>query len=91
MIKPVLYLTLNLIFFARCVFSQAHCQGLKDQQAVDECFMKIALDYALVHNPGAPFGAIVVDLSTHTIACYGVNSWRKNALLHGKIWVFYIY
>ncbi|KAI8889812.1 cytidine deaminase-like protein [Backusella circina FSU 941] len=89
LIKPILYFSLNLLFLVRCIYAQAHCQGLKDQKAEDECFMKIALDYAMEHNPGAPFGAIVVNPSSKTIACYGVNSWRKNALLHGETTAFW--
>ena len=60
------------------------CYKLSDTKAVDECYMKIALDYALIHNPQFPFGALIVDHTKNDISCYGANSNKKNRLLHGK-------
>lgn len=59
------------------------CQDLS-KTAIDECYMKIALDYALIHNPKFPFGALIVDHIKNEISCYGANSNTKNKLLHGK-------
>lgn len=60
------------------------CQNLSNMIAIDECYMKIALDYALIHNPKFPFGALIVDHTKNEISCYGANSNTKNKLLHGK-------
>jgi hypothetical protein len=60
------------------------CSKLSDTKAVDECYMKIALNYALIHNPQFPFGALIVDHTKNDISCYGANSNKKNKLLHGK-------
>jgi len=65
------------------------CQALNDQKATDECYMKIALDYALIHNPGFPFGALIVDHTKNDISCYGANSNKKNKLLHGETAAFW--
>ncbi|KAK4514703.1 uncharacterized protein ATC70_002305 [Mucor velutinosus] len=65
------------------------CQELNDQKAIDECYMKIALDYALIHNPGFPFGALIVDHIKNDISCYGANSNKKNKLLHGETAAFW--
>ncbi|KAG2202287.1 hypothetical protein INT47_010735 [Mucor saturninus] len=51
--------------------------------------MKIALDYALLHNPQFPFGALIVDHTKNEISCYGVNSVKENALLHGETAAFW--
>jgi tRNA(Arg) A34 adenosine deaminase TadA len=67
------------------------CQELQDQKTIDECYMKIALDYALIHNPGFPFGALIVDHTKNDISCYGANSNKKNKLLHGETAAFWKY
>lgn len=56
---------------------------------IDACYMKIALDYALVHNPQFPFGTLIVDHTKNEISCYGVNSVKQNALLHGETSAFW--
>lgn len=61
------------------------CRHLTDQTEIDECYMRLALDHALIHNPSAPFGAVIVDHTTNEIMCYGVNSDHQNKLLHGKV------
>lgn len=55
-----------------------------NQVALDECYMQLALDHVMIHNPSFPFGALIVDHTTNEISCYGANSNRKNKLLHGK-------
>lgn len=65
------------------------CQGLESTKAIDACYMKIALDYALIHNPGFPFGALIVDHTKNDISCYGANSNKKNKLLHGETAAFW--
>ncbi|KAI8647251.1 cytidine deaminase-like protein [Parasitella parasitica] len=65
------------------------CQALQGQKAIDECYMKIALDYALIHNPRFPFGALIVDHTKNDISCYGANSNKKNKLLHGETAAFW--
>lgn len=67
------------------------CQEFQDQKTIDECYMKIALDYALIHNPGFPFGALIVDHTKNDISCYGANSNKKNKLLHGETAAFWKY
>ncbi|CDH58447.1 predicted protein [Lichtheimia corymbifera JMRC:FSU:9682] len=57
---------------------------MDDQVALDECYMQLALDHVMIHNPSFPFGALIVDHTTNEISCYGANSNRKNKLLHGK-------
>ncbi|KAG0745323.1 hypothetical protein G6F61_006837 [Rhizopus arrhizus] len=64
------------------------CQDLS-KTAIDECYMKIALDYALIHNPKFPFGALIVDHIKNEISCYGANSNTKNKLLHGETSAFW--
>ncbi|RCI04291.1 hypothetical protein CU098_006378 [Rhizopus stolonifer] len=59
------------------------------KKELDKCYMRIALDYALLHNPKAPFGALIVDHTTNEISCYGVNSGKKNKLLHGETAAFW--
>lgn len=77
-----------LLISAAVVGSQASdCHG--DQKALDECYMQIALDFAKVHNPKFPFGALVVDHSVNKISCYGANSNKKNKLLHGETAAFW--
>ncbi|KAI8393334.1 cytidine deaminase-like protein [Radiomyces spectabilis] len=66
-----------------------HCQQYTEQNDIDECYMKIALDYALLHNPRFPFGALVVDHTQNEISCFGANSNRKNKLLHGETAAFW--
>ena len=61
------------------------CHDLQEQQEIDECYMRLALEHVLVHNPSFPFGALIVDHTTNEISCYGANSNRKNKLLHGII------
>ncbi|KAI8068398.1 cytidine deaminase-like protein [Gongronella butleri] len=79
--------SLYLFFFG---FTKAEeCQNLAGQEAIDACYMKIALDYALIHNPGFPFGALIVDHSDNKISCYGANSNFKNKLLHGETAAFW--
>jgi Cytidine and deoxycytidylate deaminase zinc-binding region len=65
------------------------CGG--DQHARDECYMKIALDFAKIHNPRFPFGALIVDHEQNDISCYGANSNKKNKLLHGETAAFWKY
>ncbi|KAI8333451.1 cytidine deaminase-like protein [Chlamydoabsidia padenii] len=65
------------------------CHHLQDQKDIDECYMKIALDFAKKHNPQFPFGALIVDHTKNEISCYGANSNRKNALLHGETAAFW--
>ncbi|CAM0138925.1 hypothetical protein VKS41_008483 [Umbelopsis sp. WA50703] len=65
----------------------SECHG--DQKNLDECYMKIALDFAKVHNPKFPFGALIVDHGSNTISCYGANSNKKNKLLHGETAAFW--
>lgn len=65
------------------------CKSLHEQKAIDECYMKIALDYAMYHNPGFPFGALIVDHTKNDISCYGANSNKKNKLLHGETAAFW--
>jgi hypothetical protein len=60
------------------------CQSLSNQLEIDECFMRIALEYGLEQNPRAPFGTLIVDHNTNSITCIGVNDNRKNILLHGN-------
>ena len=61
------------------------CHDLTEQQEIDECYMRLALNHVLIHNPTFPFGALIVDHTTNEISCYGANSNRKNKLLHGII------
>ncbi|KAI8374142.1 uncharacterized protein BYT42DRAFT_575275 [Radiomyces spectabilis] len=61
------------------------CADLSEQGALDECYMRSALDLALERNPRAPFGTVIVDHTTNKISCYGVNSNYHNILMHGKI------
>lgn len=65
------------------------CGG--DQHARDECYMKKALDFAKIHNPRFPFGALIVDHEQNEISCYGANSNKKNKLLHGETAAFWKY
>ncbi|KAI8142762.1 cytidine deaminase-like protein [Fennellomyces sp. T-0311] len=65
------------------------CYDLKEQQEIDECYMRLALDHVLVHNPTFPFGALIVDHTTNEVSCYGANSNRKNKLLHGETTAFW--
>lgn len=65
------------------------CDG--DQLARDECYMKKALDFAKIHNPRFPFGALIVDHEQNEISCYGANSNKKNKLLHGETAAFWKY
>ncbi|KAH8549865.1 cytidine deaminase-like protein [Umbelopsis sp. PMI_123] len=65
----------------------SECIG--DQHARDECYMKIALDFAKIHNPRFPFGALIVDHEENEITCYGANSNKKNKLLHGETAAFW--
>ncbi|ORX80858.1 cytidine deaminase-like protein [Basidiobolus meristosporus CBS 931.73] len=51
--------------------------------------MKIALDFAKVHNPGFPFGALIVDHKKNEISCYGANSNKQNKLMHGETAAFW--
>ncbi|KAG2226354.1 hypothetical protein INT45_000522 [Circinella minor] len=65
------------------------CHDLTEQQEIDECYMRLALEHVLVHNPSFPFGALIVDHTTNEISCYGANSNRKNKLLHGETTAFW--
>jgi hypothetical protein len=65
------------------------CKDLESPKPIDECYMKTALDYALIHNPGFPFGALIVDHTKNDISCYGANSNKKNKLLHGETAAFW--
>ena len=58
------------------------------QQETDECYMRLALNYALANDATSPFGALIVDHTTNEISCYGANSSRKNKLLHGIIFFY---
>ncbi|ORX80857.1 cytidine deaminase-like protein [Basidiobolus meristosporus CBS 931.73] len=62
---------------------------LESQLAKDECYMKIALDFAKAHNPGFPFGALIVDHKKNEISCYGANSNKQNKLMHGETAAFW--
>ena len=79
----------TVLLIATSVVSANPCQDLKDPKAIDECYMKVALDYALLHNPGFPFGALIVDHTKNDISCYGANSNTKNKLLHGETAAFW--
>lgn len=79
-----LLVALSLCITISNVVNAIPCNKLSDTKAVDECYMKIALDYALIHNPQFPFGALIVDHTKNDISCYGANSNKKNRLLHGK-------
>ena len=63
------------------------CHYLTEQQETDECYMRLALNYALINDATSPFGALIVDHTTNEISCYGANSSRKNELLHGIIFL----
>ncbi|KAI9256186.1 cytidine deaminase-like protein [Sporodiniella umbellata] len=76
-----------LVLFIATVF--ADCQNRSSQELIDECYMKIALDYALLHNPKFPFGALIVNHDKNQISCYGANSNTKNVLLHGETSAFW--
>lgn len=60
------------------------CHGLTDLDAIDTCYMRLALEHVMIHNPQFPFGALIVDHTTNEISCFGANSNRKNKLLHGN-------
>ncbi|KAI9024275.1 cytidine deaminase-like protein [Phycomyces nitens] len=60
------------------------CKLLTDQYELDACYMKAALEFGLAGNPRLPFGAVIVDHISNDISCYGVNSDRTDALLHGE-------
>lgn len=77
-----------ILGFAYAVSANA-CKDLQNAKAIDECYMKIALDYALIHNPRFPFGALIVDHTKNDISCYGANSNKKNKLLHGEAAAFW--
>jgi hypothetical protein len=80
------YLTLSLVIFIAIfdMIAAQSCHHLEDQKDIDECYMKIALDFAKIHNPQFPFGALIVDHTKNEISCFGANSNKKNKLLHGK-------
>lgn len=80
------YLTLSLAIFIAIfdMIAAQSCNNLEDQKEIDECYMKIALDFAKIHNPQFPFGALIVDHTKNEISCFGANSNKKNKLLHGK-------
>ncbi|KAL0084106.1 secreted cytidine and deoxycytidylate deaminase [Phycomyces blakesleeanus] len=76
-----------LAFIVACLLQLANanpCKLLTDQSELDSCYMREALNFALLENPRLPFGALIVDHTTNDISCYGVNSDRKDALLHGE-------
>ncbi|KAI9471042.1 MAG: cytidine deaminase-like protein [Benjaminiella poitrasii] len=66
-----------------------NCHSLFEQKAIDDCYMRIALDYAMLHNPSFPFGALIVDHTKNEITCYGANSNKQNKLLHGETSAFW--
>lgn len=37
------------------------CRDLKEQPEIDKCYMRLALDHVLIHNPTFPFGALIVE------------------------------
>lgn len=85
-------ISITSIILALAFTSNVHgnlCQGMKGTKATDECYMRLALDYALIHNPGFPFGALIVDHTKNDISCYGANSNKKNKLLHGETAAFW--
>ncbi|RCH90830.1 hypothetical protein CU097_009144 [Rhizopus azygosporus] len=84
-----LLVALSLCITISNVVNAIPCNKLSDTKAVDECYMKIALDYALIHNPQFPFGALIVDHTKNDISCYGANSNKKNRLLHGETAAFW--
>jgi tRNA(Arg) A34 adenosine deaminase TadA len=49
-----------------------------------EDFMRLAIAAARL-SPQAPFGALLVDISTGEIVAEGVNRWRENPTWHGEI------
>ena len=51
---------------------------------VHEDYMRLAIAAAL-RSPQAPFGAILVDLSTREVVAEGVNRWRENPTWHGEM------
>jgi hypothetical protein len=67
------------------------CRNLYNKDTIDECYMRVALDYALAHSPRFPFGALIVDHTKNNISCYGTNSSSKNKLLHGETAAFWKY
>ena len=56
----------------------------RTQNQLDECYMRVALDFALVQNPNRPYGALIVDQYRNVISCYGVNRGAENVLFHGE-------
>lgn len=55
-----------------------------DQDAVDKCFMKLALDFGIAGNPARPYGALIANESDGSIKCYGVNRGAEWILYHGE-------
>jgi hypothetical protein len=89
MVSIKTWVTLLSFGIASVASQSGECQGATDAKAIDECYMKVALDYALIHNPGFPFGALIVDHTKNEISCYGANSNKKNKLLHGETAAFW--
>ncbi len=54
------------------------------QQALDDCYMRIAIEHGVVTNRPRPFGALIVDTYTNTILCYGRND-PLNTLSHAEL------
>lgn len=46
--------------------------------------MRLAITVAR-RSPDAPFGAVLVDVSTGEVVAEGVNRWRENPAWHGEI------
>ncbi len=46
--------------------------------------MRLAIEVA-GQNPGAPFGAVLVDTETEEVIVTGVNQSKRNPLFHGEI------
>lgn len=80
---------LFISLLAHFSYASTLCQGSASD--IDECYMKIALDHALIYNPKYPFGALIVDHTKNSISCYGVNTASKNVLLHGETAAFWKY
>ena len=80
----VSFLILSLCMFACVVRADPPCVNetntpcprctYSTQEALDECYVKHALAFAMVFGAARPFGAVVVDTYTNTIKCYDRNS-----------------
>lgn len=63
-------------------------QGVSEAaDSIDEAHIRYLIALANATNPGAPFAASIVDRSTNTVLCTGVNSNTENGnpTYHGEI------